>query len=111
MVNRLAGQYYDYCDPKAVTWSGWGTSYKDLSKYVTALAPSGGGEFPVLLCASKKRSTRCQELLNILNGCVHCAGDAPEAAKTAIWELLKHVDKPTVVIWYADAPPHHKTTA
>lgn len=37
-------------------------------------------------------------------------GDAPEAAKTAIVELLKHVDKPTVVIWYADAPPHHKQT-
>lgn len=36
-------------------------------------------------------------------------GDAPEAAKTAIVELLRHVENPTIVIWYADAPPHHKT--
>lgn len=36
-------------------------------------------------------------------------GDAPEAAKTAIVDLLTYVEKPTIVVWYADAPPHHKT--
>jgi hypothetical protein len=35
----------------------------------------------------------------------------PEACKTALVELLKHVDpnRKTLVLWYADAGPHHST--
>lgn len=36
-------------------------------------------------------------------------GDYPEAAKTAVVELLKVVSRPTVVVWYADAPPHARS--
>jgi len=38
-------------------------------------------------------------------------GDVPEACKTALVELLKHVDanRKTLVLWYADAGPHHST--
>lgn len=35
-------------------------------------------------------------------------GDAPEAAKTAAALLAKECSKPTLTIWYTDAPPHHK---
>ncbi|CCA69537.1 hypothetical protein PIIN_03476 [Serendipita indica DSM 11827] len=38
-------------------------------------------------------------------------GDVPEACKTALNEILKQVDtdRRTLVIWYADAGPHHST--
>jgi hypothetical protein len=41
----------------------------------------------------------------------HGGGDVPEACKTALVELLKHVDpdRKTLVLWYADAGPHHST--
>jgi hypothetical protein len=40
-------------------------------------------------------------------------GDVPEACKTALVELLKHVDpdRKTIVLWYADAGPHHPTNS
>ena len=34
-------------------------------------------------------------------------GDLPEAAKTAATRVIHSVNKPTIVIWYTDAPPHH----
>lgn len=36
--------------------------------------------------------------------------DVPEAAKTAAWELLKLIERKTMVIWYTDAPPHTEFT-
>ncbi len=72
--------YYDWCDRQQTKWSGWHKEYKGLRDFAASLVPDGGG-------------------------------DAPEAAKTAIVELLKHATNPagTIVIWYADAPPHHIT--
>ena len=35
-------------------------------------------------------------------------GDRPEAAKTAAKILIDQCLKPTIVIWYTDAPPHHR---
>jgi hypothetical protein len=39
-------------------------------------------------------------------------GDFPEAAKTALIRALQAVDKEsqTLILWYADAPPHHWST-
>lgn len=50
----------------------------DLSEFVQKLKPSGGGDFP-------------------------------EAAKTALIRALQAVNKETrtLILWYADAPPHH----
>ncbi|AUV58968.1 ariadne-like ring finger protein [Bandra megavirus] len=36
-------------------------------------------------------------------------GDIPEAAKTAANDILESVTNNTIVVWYADAPPHHKS--
>jgi len=38
-------------------------------------------------------------------------GDVPEACKTALVESLKYVDpeRRTLILWYADAGPHHST--
>ena len=33
-------------------------------------------------------------------------GDSPEAAKTAIFQVLKHINKQTLMLWYTDAAPH-----
>ncbi|MHB1953118.1 MAG: hypothetical protein ACYCOU_05170 [Sulfobacillus sp.] len=35
-------------------------------------------------------------------------GDMPEAAKTALVQLSEVVEGPTIVVWYADAPPHSR---
>ena len=35
-------------------------------------------------------------------------GDIPEAAKTAANDVLDRAENNTIVVWYADAPPHHK---
>ena len=40
----------------------------------------------------------------------HGGGDIPEAAKTAVFELKKIIEKKTLVIWYTDAPPHTNFT-
>lgn len=38
--------------------------------------------------------------------------DYPEAAKSAVDILINEiVERPTVVIWYTDAPPHHHSLA
>eukprot|EP00955_Chlamydomonas_euryale_P073532 361771-Chlamydomonas_euryale.AAC.3 len=34
--------------------------------------------------------------------------DYPDAAKTAAVRLLLECDKPCIVLWYTDAPPHHR---
>jgi hypothetical protein len=38
-------------------------------------------------------------------------GDVPEAAKTALVQALKYIDpeRKTLIIWYADAGPHHSS--
>jgi hypothetical protein len=73
--------YYDYCDKKIIDKTEWQTRIEDLTPFIDSLTPTGGG-------------------------------DAPEAAKTAANEILEmiEVDSSTMVIWYADAPPHHKLT-
>lgn len=40
-------------------------------------------------------------------------GDVPEACKTALVEVIKQVDanRKTLVVWYADAGPHHSTNS
>ncbi|KDR78368.1 hypothetical protein GALMADRAFT_95057 [Galerina marginata CBS 339.88] len=71
--------YKDYCDePDIVAWSGWNSP--DLVDFVEKLQASGGGDYP-------------------------------EAAKSALIRALQEVkrggSKNTLVLWYADAPPHH----
>lgn len=36
-------------------------------------------------------------------------GDYPEAAKTALIKTIDIVECKTLVLWYADAPPHHRS--
>ncbi|CAK5262092.1 unnamed protein product [Mycena citricolor] len=70
--------YKDYSDEtELVNWSGW--NVPNLSSFVHDLQSTGGGDFP-------------------------------EAAKTALIRALQKVDAKnaqTLVLWYADAPPHH----
>jgi len=71
--------YKDYCTPnEIVTWSGWNPP--NLVDFVEKLEASGGGDYP-------------------------------EAAKSALICALRQVkqggSKNTLVLWYADAPPHH----
>ncbi|KAF8202650.1 hypothetical protein K438DRAFT_2015248 [Mycena galopus ATCC 62051] len=70
--------YKDYTDPADEIVSWSGWNSDALPKFVQDLDPSGGGDFP-------------------------------EAAKTALIRGLQAVDKEskTLVLWYADAPPHH----
>lgn len=72
--------YKDYCCPASdiVAWSGWN---EDLEAFTEKLRPTGGGDFP-------------------------------EAAKSALAKALEVVDddnseRETLLLWYADAPPHH----
>lgn len=54
-----------------------------------------------------------QEISAFLNGLQPSGGgDAPEATKTALNKVLDMnlVDANTIVLIYADAPPHHPTT-
>ncbi|KAJ3283393.1 hypothetical protein HK104_010406 [Borealophlyctis nickersoniae] len=72
--------YYDYCDNYQIKWSDWHSlvgPQEELNQFAEDLTPYGGGDWP-------------------------------EAAKTAAKELLDHTSKnhSTIVIWYADAPPH-----
>lgn len=76
--NRLGVlSYRDYCDPTDQIIS-WSGWNTDLQDFVQKLVPSGGGDYP-------------------------------EAAKTALIRALQAVDKEsqTLILWYADAPPHH----
>ena len=78
--------YTDYVENRGepVWFSGWGLSARELEAFVAAKALSNGGA-PMVSC-----------------------GVYPEAAKTAVWELLRVCgDRPTNVVWYTDAPPHH----
>jgi hypothetical protein len=79
VFNRLGViAYRDYSDPIVIEQSGW--DHPDLLSFIERLTPLGGGDYP-------------------------------EAAKTALLEaLLAADDAPnteTLVMWYADAPPHH----
>ncbi|KAJ7765271.1 hypothetical protein B0H16DRAFT_415398 [Mycena metata] len=70
--------YKDYSDPTDQIAAWSGWNAPDLQHFVGNLVASGGGDFP-------------------------------EAAKTALIRGLQAVDKnaQTLVLWYADAPPHH----
>ncbi|KAJ7825130.1 hypothetical protein B0H14DRAFT_3727106 [Mycena olivaceomarginata] len=70
--------YKDYSDPPAEIAAWSGWNSPTLPQFVSDLTASGGGDYP-------------------------------EAAKTALIRGLQAVDKNsnTLVLWYADAPPHH----
>ncbi|KAJ7645060.1 hypothetical protein DFH06DRAFT_1333358 [Mycena polygramma] len=70
--------YKDYTDPTDEIVAWSGWSAPNLPQFVRDLAATGGGDFP-------------------------------EAAKTALIRCLQAADKAskTLVLWYADAPPHH----
>ncbi|KAJ7191389.1 hypothetical protein GGX14DRAFT_701594 [Mycena pura] len=72
--------YKDYSDPEPEIVSWSGWNAPDLSQFVRDLNDTGGGDFP-------------------------------EAAKTALIRALQAADKHsrTLVLWYSDAPPHHKS--
>ncbi|KAF7378381.1 RING-type domain-containing protein [Mycena sanguinolenta] len=70
--------YKDYTDPADEIVAWSGWNSDNLPQFVQDLEPTGGGDFP-------------------------------EAAKTALIRGLQAVNKETktLVLWYADAPPHH----
>jgi hypothetical protein len=70
--------YKDYSDPPAEIAAWSGWNSPTLPQFVSDLTASGGGDYP-------------------------------EAAKTALIRGLQAVNKDsnTLVLWYADAPPHH----
>ncbi|KAJ7635094.1 hypothetical protein FB45DRAFT_743151 [Roridomyces roridus] len=70
--------YRDYSDPLEDLVAWSGWNAPNLTEFVRDLSASGGGDFP-------------------------------EAAKTALIRGLQAVNKEskTLVLWYADAPPHH----
>lgn len=70
--------YKDYTEPPEEIAVWSGWNAANLPQFVKDLDPTGGGDFP-------------------------------EAAKTALIRGLQAVDKQskTLVLWYADAPPHH----
>ncbi|KAF7358467.1 RING-type domain-containing protein [Mycena venus] len=70
--------YKDYTDAPEEIAAWSGWNTDTLPQFVRDLEPTGGGDFP-------------------------------EAAKTALIRGLQAVDKEskTLVLWYADAPPHH----
>ncbi|KAF7359799.1 RING-type domain-containing protein [Mycena venus] len=70
--------YKDYTDAAEEIAAWSGWNSETLPQFVQNLEPSGGGDFP-------------------------------EAAKTALIRGLQAVNKQsrTLVLWYADAPPHH----
>ncbi|CAF3703290.1 unnamed protein product [Rotaria socialis] len=75
--------YRDYDQPidKVTNFSGYTTDMNKISTFLADLQPIGGG-------------------------------DTPEATKTALNKVLDMnlVDSNTIVLIYADAPPHHPTT-
>ncbi|KAF8205290.1 hypothetical protein K438DRAFT_1964368 [Mycena galopus ATCC 62051] len=70
--------YKDYSEPSDQIAAWSGWNAPDLRQFVADLQATGGGDFP-------------------------------EAAKTALIRGLQAADKDskTLVLWYADAPPHH----
>ncbi|KAJ7255802.1 hypothetical protein B0H12DRAFT_1202106 [Mycena haematopus] len=70
--------YKDYCDPSDQIVAWSGWNAPTLPQFVSDLTATGGGDFP-------------------------------EAAKTALIRALQAANKEskTLVLWYADAPPHH----
>ncbi|KAJ7185276.1 hypothetical protein C8R46DRAFT_1185063 [Mycena filopes] len=70
--------YKDYSDPTDEIAAWSGWNAPDLQQFVGNLQATGGGDFP-------------------------------EAAKTALIRALQAANKngKTLVLWYADAPPHH----
>jgi hypothetical protein len=73
--------YRDYSpgDGYSVQESSWSTTGASLQGFADQLVPSGGGDYP-------------------------------EAAKTALVTVLRKIKgsgRQTLVLWYADAPPHH----
>jgi hypothetical protein len=70
--------YKDYCDPSDQIVAWSGWNSPTLPQFVRDLKATGGGDFP-------------------------------EAAKTALIRGLQAANKETktLVLWYADAPPHH----
>ncbi|KAJ7761206.1 hypothetical protein DFH07DRAFT_815739 [Mycena maculata] len=70
--------YKDYSDSPGEIVAWSGWNAENLTQFVKDLEPTGGGDFP-------------------------------EAAKTALIRGLQAVNKEskTLVLWYADAPPHH----
>ena len=75
--------YRDYDQPidKVTNFSGYTTEMQEISAFLNGLQPSGGG-------------------------------DEPEATKTALNKALDMdlVNSNTIILIYADAPPHHPTT-
>ncbi|KAF7345337.1 RING-type domain-containing protein [Mycena sanguinolenta] len=70
--------YKDHCDPADQIVAWSGWNAPTLPQFVSDLNATGGGDFP-------------------------------EAAKTALIRALQaaNKDSKTLVLWYADAPPHH----
>lgn len=80
LVDRVSVlAFRDYCDDNLIEWSGWAS-----------------------VDEAETLSSFVEKL--VANG----GGDNPEAVKTGLIEASKKVEKPTICIFYGDAPPHHK---
>lgn len=65
-----------------------------------------------VITASSGWVSKIDDLIPFIRGLrASGGGDTPEAGKTAANNLLDVVKNNTIVIWYADAPPHHKSNA
>lgn len=76
--------YRDYCGDGLIKWSGW---------------------------YGKLNETSRQGLLSFCQGLYpHAGGDWPEATKTGLARAYEQMHQQTIVILYADAPPHTPAT-
>lgn len=84
--------YRDYCSGELIEWSGW-------------CSPSGVAQGPDIVSQ--------EHVLNMAMGIVpDHGGDWPEATKTGFAKAYQEMreDATTLILFYADAPPHFKDT-
>ena len=75
--------------PEVVNWSGW--NRRQLGEWVKNIQAEGGADYPE---AAKSALIKALEILG-----------QPVEANPSLSEELKPT---TIVLWYTDAPPHHK---
>ena len=91
-VPRLPGTPHNappIVQPEVVTWSGW--NRRQLGEWVKNIQAEGGADYPE---AAKSALIKA---LEILGQPVEADPPSPSEPKPT-----------TVVLWYTDAPPHHK---
>jgi hypothetical protein len=96
--------YRDYCGGELTDWSGWYSKGADQSN----VENEGGNSCP----PGQKFISRSDLLEFAKKLCPEYGGDWPEAVKTGLahaYEVMR-ADAKTVLLLYADAPPHMPAT-